>query len=159
MPESVKTRSSSGPTIGAIVRSSVSSTLRCLGASVGRVAMQTGYAGRWAKGPAPRSAQDARIGVTSLSCGVEHRNVVTAHFRIASRDRQTLDTRLGDQDAIEGVAMVERQAGHGESMREPHGQLLKARALDQRRQVGRHLDSSQRLLDPHLPEAARADEY
>src|SRR5271166_6622276 len=79
-------------------------------------------------------------------------HVVAGEMLVGRHDRQALATRLGDEEPIEGVAVVERQLGDTETLLWRKAKNLCATLEHMLAQAGRHPPLACRHLDADLDE-------
>src|SRR3546814_500032 len=94
---------------------------------------------------------------SGLSCG-QHRDVVIGQLAVAGHQDQVLGLRLGDQHAVEGVAMQQRQVAIGGDMAALQRHRLDAQQLKLGLKIVRGLQLAEASLDRHLPQRDIADE-
>jgi hypothetical protein len=90
----------------------------------------------------------------------DDRHAVGRELRVRGRDRQPLDDRLGDEQPVEWIAMVERQLCNADEMGVGDGEELELASLylasQESLEGGSELELAQRQLHGDLPEARDA---
>src|SRR4051794_13616306 len=81
----------------------------------------------------------------------DERDVVGPQRLVARHDRGSLDRRLRDEHAVEGVAVMRREALHGEGVLNGHRERVRACAEQQREVFVGRIELSEGALDSDLP--------